>query len=203
VDAHAWRGHYLSVLWVYQYLFVGYCFASRHFFLIKRNYMRTKFVLSIIISVLIFTDAFAQKKYTGYFCTGVNENTPFQYSKEYIEKKDTFITLYKIYSYNYGYYLNITATHYKTEKKTVVSIDDITVKTNGHISSQEITYENPSMTPFGIVGYFKATVDAQNRLPDQLALKFFSSKFENVNIISVVKDDNLNSLKWYVLDNPF
>lgn len=138
-------------------------------------------------------------KYTGYFCTGVGKFAPFKYTRKYTESGDTFITLYKI-SNKYGYYLNIKATHFKSQKKIVVDIDDISVKIYGHISTQEYVYEEPSLKWFGRQGSFKANFDAQNVLPNELALKFISGRFENVKVIHISKDTNMNSTKWYILD---
>ncbi len=157
-------------------------------------------VFVIINSILNPTEASSQTKYLGAFCTGVDEYKVLEYTREYKESGDTFITFYKIYSSRYGHYLNITATHYKSEKKIVVSIDDITVKVGGHISTQEITYEEPSLKMFGRQGSFKARFDAQNLLPNDLALKFVSKKFENIKVLQIVKDSNLDSMKWYLLD---
>ena len=157
--------------------------------------------LLTLILVLTSTNAFLQIQYTGYFCTGVNQLSPFKYTREYKQEgSDTFITLYKIYSATNGYYLNITATHYKSEKKIVVNIDDITIKIGGHISTQEITYNELSLTLFGRPGRFKEMYDAQNVLPHELALKFVSNKFENVKIANVSRDVHGANLTWYVLD---
>ena len=42
--------------------------------------------------------------------------------------------------------------------------------------------------------------DKQNRLPNDLGVKFVSNKFENVKVNSIVKDNGYNATKWYVLD---
>ncbi|OFX25663.1 MAG: hypothetical protein A2033_12465 [Bacteroidetes bacterium GWA2_31_9] len=163
----------------------------------------------LTISLFLFcTNTFSQTKYTGYFCTGPNELRPFKYTREYKkEGNDVFITLYKIYSETEGYYLNITATHYKSEQKIVVSIDDITVKSGGHISTSQISasqvdfYSNGNVNKmFGWAGEFKKMYDAQDVLPNDFALKFVSTKFENVKVVHIVKDEQLNSTKWYILD---
>lgn len=159
--------------------------------------------LLTILLILLTTNTFSQTttKFTGYFCTGVNEFSPFKYTREYKKEGDgVFITLYKIYSSTNGYYLNIKATHYKSEKRIVVDIDDITVKEFGHISTQEITYDEPSLKMFGRQGAFKAKFDAQNVLPNELAIKFVSTKYENIKVVNIVKDSQMNSTKWYVLD---
>ncbi len=162
-----------------------------------------KNILTIAFTVLTIATAFGQTtKYTGYFCTGasVDDNSPLKYTREYKQDGDVFTTLYKIYSPTDGYYLNITATHYKSEKKIVVSIDDITVsKEFGHISTQEITYDEPSMKMFGYANALRANgMDEQGRLPNDLGLKFASIKFQNIKVVHIVKDSS--TLKWYVLD---
>lgn len=169
--------------------------------------MKTKKIVGLLtISLLLLgTFGFAQTatKYTGYFCTGAtgNDLSPFKYTREYKNEGDgVFVTLYKIYSPTNGYYLNIKATHYKSEKRIVVDIDDITVKQYGHISTQEYSYDEPSLKMFGRQGAFKAQFDAQNVLPNELALKFVSGKYENVKVVHIVKDDQMNSTKWYILD---
>ncbi len=140
-------------------------------------------------------------EFTGSFCTGPNEYSPITFTREYQKSGDNFITLYKISSAENGYYLNITATHIKSQKKITVSVDDITVSTNGHISSQEFTYDEPSTQAFGYRGAFQEQFDAQHQLPFDLALKFTSRDFQYVKIASIVRDDQLGSTKWYILDN--
>jgi len=72
-------------------------------------------------------------KFKGYLCTGDNEYSPFTYTRDYKQDGDKYVTLYKIYSIDNGYYLNITATHLKSLKKISISIDDITVAKNSDI----------------------------------------------------------------------
>jgi hypothetical protein len=159
-------------------------------------------IFTLLTVFIIFSQGYSQTtKYTGYFCTGVNEFSPFKYSREYKNENDTtYVTLYKIYSPTDGYYLNIKATHYTTKKQVVVDIDDISIKVGGHISTQEIFYEEPSLKMFGRQGSFKASFDAQNVLPNELALKFLSEKYQNIKVVYVVKDNSFNATKWYVLD---
>ena len=97
--------------------------------------------------------------------------------------------------------MKVTATHYKSEKKVVVSIDDVTVPSEyGHLSTQEITYEEPSLKMFGRQGDFKAMFDAQNVLPNEIAVKFVSGKFENVQVVHIAKNPSQETSKWYILD---
>lgn len=161
----------------------------------------TKGLLTLSLFIMTAT-AFSQTSYTGHFCTGVNEFSPIKYTREYKQEgSDKFITIYKISSARNGYYLNISATHYKSEKKVVVEIYDVTVpKEYGHISTQEVEYEEPSLKMFGRQGSFKAMFDNQNVLPNEIAVKFVSGKYENVKIVHIAKDTGMNSTKWYVLD---
>jgi hypothetical protein len=169
------------------------------------NYKKTKIIILLFCLIAFFPtqNLFAQSaKYTGYYCTGLDDLTPIKYTREYTEVADTFITTYKIYSPTYGHYLNITATHYKPEKKIVVSIDDITVSIGGHIHTEEITYDTPSMKMFGRRGSFQSMFDAQGRLPNDLALKFVSKKYENVKVVNITRgvDYSDGSTSWYILD---
>ncbi|MDP2303662.1 MAG: hypothetical protein Q8N03_14685 [Ignavibacteria bacterium] len=160
-------------------------------------------LLLFIVTIFFFNqDIYTQTKYTGYFCTGLNKLTSIKYTREYTQVADTFITTYKIYDPTYGYYLNITATHYKPEKKIVVSLDDVTVSIGGHINTEEIEYETPSMKIFGRRGSFQSMFDAQGRLPNDLALKFVSKKFENVKVAHITRgvDYSDGSTSWYILD---
>jgi len=34
-----------------------------------------------------------------------------------------------------------------------------------------------------------------------IGLRFASDKFENINVVNIVKDDQENSTKWYILDD--
>lgn len=169
--------------------------------------VRKKMGLFAFSLFLFTTNIFAQTatKYTGYFCTGTapNDLTSFKYTREYkTESAGVFVTLYKISSLRDGYYLNIKATHYKTENKIVVDIDDITVNEQfGHISTEEITYDEPTLKTFGRANVFKANgMDPQGRLPNDLGLKFINQKFETIKIVHVKKGGNMNSMKWYILD---
>ena len=96
----------------------------------------TKKIVGILILslILLVINVFSQTlpKYTGYFISGADgNNSSFKYTREYLkDDSGNFITLYKIYDPEYGYYLNIMATHYKSEKKIVVDIDDVTVSSD-------------------------------------------------------------------------
>lgn len=153
----------------------------------------------VILLILFSINSNAQKKHTGYFCTGANKFSEFKYTREYSEKQDTFITVYKIYNESYGHYLNITATHLKKEKKITVSIDDVTVP-NGHIYTHLLLYKEASMEIMGRMGEFKRTFDKQNLLPNEIAVYFVSPKFENIKVMHAMKDLGINSTKWYILD---
>jgi len=157
--------------------------------------------------VFFFPNAFSQTKtkYKGYFCTGVNKNSPFTYTREYKKDSGNFVTLYKISTAQNGYYLDITATHYKAEKKVVVVIDDVYTKGtpfySGPVRTQEIYYDAPALKLFGTQGIVKQSMDGQNALPNELALKFTNNKYDYVKVASIAKGvDNLYALKWYVLD---
>lgn len=173
----------------------------------KKGHTNKCWLLTISVMLLSITIGFSQtvvkKKYKGYFCTGINQYSPFKYDREYKHEADKFITLYRIYSPTEGYYLNITATHYKSEKKVVLDIDDASVKgKNGHVSSQEIYYLNATKGGewYAKAGAFKNQFDAQNVLPFDFLFRFSNSKEEYVRLKEIVKDDSFNANKWYLLD---
>lgn len=138
----------------------------------------------------------------GSLCTGDNQFSRLTYKREYKHEGNNFITVYKISSSENGYYLNITATHNKSKKNIIISVDDITVdKQFGHISTQKMSYKEPSLEVFGRTNIFKANgMDAQGRLPNNLELQFTGGAFENINVINIVRDDQIDATKWYVLD---
>ena len=139
-------------------------------------------------------------EFNGFFCTENGEYLPLTYTRQYEHEGDNFTTIYKVSQPGNGYFLNIIATHYKSKKKIIINIDDVSVsKELGHISTQEFTYENPSLERFGRPNLLRANgMDEQGRLPNNLALEFTDSKFENINVVDIIKDEH--SIQWYVLD---
>lgn len=157
-----------------------------------------------ILTILLFIGsltAHAQTKYTGYlYDLEYDDNYPFQYSRSYSEDSDTFVTTYKIYHATKGHHaVTVIATHYKSEKRVKVDIEDAGGGIFAHINDEETNYEEPSLEPFGFRGAVGAL--GGNRVPNQLMVKFVSSKFENVKVVHVNSTEpGTNNFQFYVLD---
>lgn len=147
------------------------------------------------------TNSESQAFYTGYeYVLNDNDFYPFKYTRSYSGSGNEFVTTYTIYHPTKGYAAyTVTATHFKTERKVVVSIDDAGGGLLAHINSEETTYETPSLTSFGFRGAVGAL--GGNRVPNQLYVKFVSEKFENVKVIHVnATEPGSNDFIFYVLD---
>ena len=142
----------------------------------------------------------AQTLMTGYqYLMSTNNFTSFKYSRTFSTSGDNFVTKYKIYHPVKGtYILTITATHYKSDKKVEVVIEDTNGGIFSEINKEETTYETPSLATFG----FRGSVGALGgkKVPNQLAVKFTSAKFENVKIASVLGSHENNDFEFFVLD---
>ena len=137
---------------------------------------------------------------TGYqYLMSTDNFTSFKYSRTFSTSGENFITKYKIYHPIKGtYILTITATHFKNDKKVEVVIEDTKGGIFSEINKEQTTYETPSMSTFG----FRGSVGALGgkKVPNQLAVKFTSEKFENVKIASVLGSHENNDFEFFVLD---
>lgn len=164
-----------------------------------------KIGLTVAIALLSLT-TFAQTKsgqtlYTGYqYVVADDEYYDFKYSRKYSGSVDEFVTTYTIYHPTKGYaYITITAKHYRSMKKVVVSVDFANEGILSHINSEETTYETPSIDPFGFRGSFG--VIGGKRVPNQLLVKFASNKFENVKVAHInATSPGTDDIIFYVLD---
>jgi len=157
--------------------------------------------LMTITLVLFMTNAYSQTKYTGYeYDLNTDDYYPFKYTREYKEEGAIFKTIYKIYHPTKGHHaFTVTATHYKSEKKIKVDVEDAGGGIFAHINDEETTYETPSMEAFG----FRGSVGALggNRVPNQLMVKFVSNKYENVKVVHInASEPGTSNFYFYVLD---
>lgn len=147
-----------------------------------------KFILTLTVGFLttFMTYGQASKKVatsqvlmTGYqYLMSKNDFTSFKYSRILSAFGDNFITKYKIYHPVTGkYFLTITATHYKSEKKVEVVVEDANGGIFSDINKEETTYEIPTLAPFGFRGAVGGL--GGKKVPNQLAVKFTNAKFEN------------------------
>lgn len=167
----------------------------------KRGITKSIKGLMTITLVLFMTSAYSQTKYTGYeYDLNTDDYYPFKYTREYKEEGDIFKTIYKIYHPTKGHHaFTVTATHYKSEKKVKVDVEDAGGGIFAHINDEETTYETPSMEAFG----FRGSVGALggNRVPNQLMVKFVSNKYENVKVVHInASEPGTSNFYFYVLD---
>ena len=185
-----------------------YSTVVRHFYKITLTFMR-KIILTLTIGLFTTFTIFgqttkktttAQTLMTGYqYLMSTDNFTSFKYSRTFSTSGDNFITKYKIYHPIKGtYILTITARHFKNDKKVEIVIEDTKGGIFSEINKEETTYETPSMATFG----FRGSVGALGgkKVPNQLAVKFTSAKFENVKIASVLGSHENNDFEFFVLD---
>lgn len=167
----------------------------------KRTITKAIKGLMTISLVLFMTNAYSQTKYTGYeYDLNTDDYYSFKYTREYKEDGDIYKTIYKIYHPTKGHHaFTVTATHYKSEKKVKVDVEDAGGGIFAHINDEETTYETPSMEAFG----FRGSVGALggNRVPNQLMVKFVSNKYENVKVVHInASEPGTSNFYFYVLD---
>lgn len=166
----------------------------------KKNELKIKGLL-IMLMVIIMSSAYSQTKYTGYqYVVNDDDYYSFKYTREYKEEGNIYTTIYKIYHPTKGHHaITVTAVHNKSEKKVKVDIENAGGGIFAHINDEETTYETASMEPFG----FRGSVGALggNRVPNQLMVKFVSSKYENVKVVHVnATEPATSNFIFYVLD---
>jgi len=154
----------------------------------KQNTMKTKtIVLTVILTILTMfqNGIFAQNFLYGYqYSVNTDDYTKFKYTRTYSGSGDEFVTTYNIYHPTKGYHaITITATHKVSEKKVVVKVEYATGGIFSDICTEETTYETPALEPFGFRGAVGAL--GGNRVPNQLMVKFVSTKYENVKVVHV------------------
>ena len=144
--------------------------------------------------------ATTQSLMTGYqYLMSSNNFTSFKYSRTYSTSGDNFITKYKIYHPTKGtHILTIIATHFKSDQKVEVVTEDANGGIFAEMNKEQTTYETPSLAAFG----FRGSVGALGgkKVPNQLAVKFTSAKFENVKVASVLGSQENNDFEFFILD---
>lgn len=164
-------------------------------------------MMTIAFSIALATFGQTTKKTsTQSFMTGyqylVNSDnfTAFKYTRTFSKSGGNFITTYKIYHPTKGYHkLTITATHNPIDKKIVVTTEDAGGGIFAEMGNEETTYETTSLEPFG----FRGSVGqlGGRRVPNQLKVKFATSKFENIKVCQVMGSHENNDFEFFVLDD--
>ena len=169
-------------------------------------------ILSILVFVLLdLTICFGQTTKqstprktltTGYVYVLSSDNyIPVKYSRTFSKIGDDFVTKYTVYHPSKGYaWRTITATHYKSDKKVKVSVDDINESIFSHINDEETTYSDASLDSFGLRGGVGAL--GGKRVPNQLMVRFANVKYENVILAHVLGSEksDFNSQAYFILD---
>lgn len=168
------------------------------------KHLMTKILKGLLALTLILfvTNAYSQKKYTGYaYMLNSDDYVAIKYKRAYSGSGDEFVTKYTIYHPTKGYaWVTITATHNRADKTVKISVDDTNEGIFSHINDEETTYETPSLKAFG----FRGSVGALEgkRVPNQLLVKFISNKFENVKVVHVLGSEksDFDNTMYFVLD---
>ena len=140
------------------------------------------------------------KKLIGYqYLVSTDNYTRFNYTRTYSHSGGQYITTYKLYHPISGLHtITITATHYKFEKRVEVSVEYANGGLFSSINNEQVTYGTPTSTSFGFRGSVSAL--GGNRVPNQLEVKFSSSAFENVKVLSVAGSHENNDFEFFLLD---
>lgn len=137
---------------------------------------------------------------TGYkYLTRTNHFTSFRYTRSYSISGDNFQTVYRLFHPRRGTQIfTIIATHYKSDQKVEVVTESVIDKVSEEINKEKTNYVIPSLAKFG----FRGSVGTLRRkkIPDQLAVKFESAKFENVKVVNVLGSKKNNDYEFFILD---
>ncbi|MDG3582951.1 hypothetical protein [Galbibacter pacificus] len=159
-------------------------------------------LFALFTLMMISAKCAAQNRYTGYeYDLNYDDYYEFKYTREYKEEGNIYTTIYKIFHPTKKQHIyTITAVHYKSEKRIKVNVDKAGGGIFAHINDEEITYDNPSLKPFGFRG--SVGVLGGSRVPNQLKVKFISGKYENINVANVNSTSSgSNNFYFFVLDD--
>ena len=85
------------------------------------------------------------------------------------------------------------------EKKVEVITEEADGGIFAQLNKEETTYDVPSLEVFGFRG--NVGLLGGKKVPNQLAVKFSSSKLEYIKVLSVLGSNYNNDFEFFVLDN--
>lgn len=148
--------------------------------------MKIKTILLIALILTFFqNEIFAQNFLYGYqYDMNTDNYTKFEYTRSFSGSGDEYTTTYNIYHPTKGYHaVTVTAIHKVSEKKIIVNVRFATGGLLSDICTEETTYDIPALEPFGFRGLIAEF--GGSRVPNQLMVKFVSTKYENVKVMHV------------------
>lgn len=161
-----------------------------------------KFVVSIFL-LLSNMHIYAQTRLKGLlYDFGLDDYIAIQYKRSYHNTGTTYTTKYSVFHPTKGYeWIVVKATHDALNKIINVSVDDANGGLFFHVNDEMVTYDSPSLKPFGKRGMVGQM--GGKRIPNQLMVHFVSNKFENVkvgHILASSKTENLDRSIYLLLD---
>jgi len=141
-----------------------------------------KFLFAVCL--IISTASFSQKIQTCYlYSLNSDSHQKFNYTVAIDSSESEYNTTYLIYQDGKVRY-KCVATHYKNEQKVVVEVSDQKYFLSDMNNKEEATYDTTTLKPFGFRGNIGALTG--KHVPNQLGVKFMSSKFQHVKVLSVL-----------------
>jgi len=153
-----------------------------------------RFLLAICL--LLSTSSFSQKIQTCYLYS-LKEDSYQNYNctVSIDSSENQYVTTYSIYE-NSKIRYKCVATHFKVEKKIVVEVTDQKYLLSDMSNMEEAKYDTPSLKAFGFRGSVGALTG--KHVPNQLAVKFMSSKYQHVKLMSVLASYSDGDFKFFV-----
>lgn len=137
-------------------------------------------------------------KYAYYYNVGLDEAVKRRYTAKYIMEDDTYVTVYKVYEYGNKVAHTVKAYHDKNKKEVKVEVDEGNGCLLCWISEAETDYDVPDRKLFGYRGM---SALLQDHVPNQIAVKFVSNKYEHVKVRDIyATPTNSYSMYFYQFD---
>jgi len=151
---------------------------------------------SITICLMISTVIFSQKIQTCYlYSVSSDSYQKFNYTISIDSSDGEYVTAYSIYQNGKVRYKCI-AKHYMNEQRVVVEVSDEKYFLSDMFNKEETTYGTATLKAFGFRGNVGALTN--DDIPNQLALKFMSSKYQHVKVLSVLASYSDGDFKFFV-----
>lgn len=155
----------------------------------------------ILSTLFVFSMLFVagQAKSVGYLYTlETGSKEAFHYSISTKFTNGAFQTIYKVYKPGTSKErYTITASHFKTDKKIIVEVNDEQYLLSVMNGKEEVEYETEKLQPFGIRGNLGIL---NNSAPNQLAVQFASSRFEYVRVINFLGSYRGNIFQFFLFN---
>ena len=151
---------------------------------------------SITICLMISTVIFSQKIQTCYlYSVSSDSYQKFNYTISIDSSDGEYVTAYSIYQNEKVRYKCI-AKHYKHEQRVVVEVSDEKYFLSNMNNKEQTTYDSATMKAFGFRGNVGALTGSH--VPNQLTVKFMSSKYQHIKVLSMLASYSDGDFKFFV-----